>query len=132
MVVNLSGRGDKDIPQVADILRGKKIMITRIDARFAELKQQGRAAFVTPSSWPATRTPADFAARSSRRCRRPAPILSRSGCPLTDPMADGPSIQAAGLRAPEGGNDVEKDSCGGALVSPGGLFATPLVLMGLL
>jgi tryptophan synthase beta subunit len=23
-VVNLSGRGDKDIPQVADILRGKK------------------------------------------------------------------------------------------------------------
>ena len=24
MVVNLSGRGDKDIPQVADILRGKK------------------------------------------------------------------------------------------------------------
>jgi len=25
MVVNLSGRGDKDIPQVAEILRGKKI-----------------------------------------------------------------------------------------------------------
>jgi tryptophan synthase beta subunit len=24
MVVNLSGRGDKDIPQVAEILRGKK------------------------------------------------------------------------------------------------------------
>jgi tryptophan synthase beta subunit len=24
MVVNLSGRGDKDIPQVADILQGKK------------------------------------------------------------------------------------------------------------
>ena len=25
MVVNLSGRGDKDIPQVADILRGVKL-----------------------------------------------------------------------------------------------------------
>jgi tryptophan synthase beta chain len=24
MVVNLSGRGDKDVPQVGDILRGKK------------------------------------------------------------------------------------------------------------
>jgi len=24
MVLNLSGRGDKDIPQVAEILRGKK------------------------------------------------------------------------------------------------------------
>jgi tryptophan synthase beta chain len=24
MVVNLSGRGDKDVPQVGDILRGRK------------------------------------------------------------------------------------------------------------
>jgi tryptophan synthase beta chain len=24
MVVNLSGRGDKDVPQVGDILKGKK------------------------------------------------------------------------------------------------------------
>jgi tryptophan synthase beta chain len=24
MVINLSGRGDKDVPQVGDILRGKK------------------------------------------------------------------------------------------------------------
>jgi len=24
MVLNLSGRGDKDVPQVGDILRGKK------------------------------------------------------------------------------------------------------------
>ena len=55
MVVNLSGRGDKDLFTVASYL-GAKIegqaerqdnQMTRIDRRFAELKQAGRAGLVT-------------------------------------------------------------------------------------
>ena len=47
MVVNLSGRGDKDLDSVARHLRSKELMTTRIDRRFAALKDEGRAALVT-------------------------------------------------------------------------------------
>ena len=47
MVVNLSGRGDKDLATVAAHLQGEAAMTTRIDRRFAALKEEGRAALVT-------------------------------------------------------------------------------------
>ena len=40
MVLNLSGRGDKDLASVAEHLGGQVLMTTRIDTRFAELKQR--------------------------------------------------------------------------------------------
>ena len=39
------------------------------------------------------------------------------GMPFTDPMADGPSIQAAGLARPEGRHDPEEDAGDGARLS---------------
>ena len=46
LVMNMCGRGDKDIFTVANIL-GSGTVSTRIDAKFAALKQEGRAALVT-------------------------------------------------------------------------------------
>ena len=36
------------------------------------------------------------------------------GMPFSDPMADGPAIQAAGLRALKGGPDARQDAADGA------------------
>ena len=49
--------------------------------------------------------------------------------PFTDPMADGPAIQAAGLRALKAGQTTEEDAGDGARF-PQGDDATPVVLMG--
>ena len=52
IVVNLSGRGDKDIMTVANIdgieIQGPllRTSMNRIDQRFSELKQQGRKALI--------------------------------------------------------------------------------------
>jgi tryptophan synthase alpha chain len=100
---------------------------TRIDARFAQLKKQGRSAFVTflmagdPDS-------ATSLAIITALPQAGADIIE-IGMPFTDPMADGPSIQAAGLRALKGGMTLKKTL---AMV---GEFrksdnTTPLVLMG--
>ena len=39
--------------------------------------------------------------------------------PFTDPMADGPAIQAAGVRALAAGQNTEKDACTGARIPRG-------------
>ena len=51
------------------------------------------------------------------------------GMPFTDPMADGPSVQAAGLRALAGRADDGEDARAGARF-PRGDDATPIILMG--
>ena len=47
LLVNLSGRGDKDVEQVARILAEKhgkgKVGMTRIEEKFQELQKRGRA-----------------------------------------------------------------------------------------
>ena len=79
-------------------------MTTRIDRRFAALKQDGRAALVT------FLTAGDPDPETSLAILRALPAAGADvielGMPFTDPMADGPAIQAAGLRALKAGQRV--------------------------
>ena len=126
MVVNLSGRGDKDIPQVAEILKGKTVS-TRIDTRFADLKRERRAAFVTYVMC------GDPDIETSLAIIKALPSAGADvieiGMPFTDPMADGPSIQAAGLRALKAGTTLKKTLDVVRRFREGD-NATPIVLMG--
>ena len=102
-------------------------MITRIDARFAELKREGRSAFITflMAGDPDPSTSLEII----KALPKAGADIIEIGMPFTDPMADGPAIQAAGLRALKGGMTLKKTL---AMV---GAFrtndaTTPLVLMG--
>ena len=102
-------------------------MTTRIDTRFAALKAEGRAALVT------FLTAGDPDAETSLAIVKALPAAGADvielGMPFTDPMADGPAIQAAGLRALHAGQTMIKTL---ALVRDfrKGDNATPIVLMG--
>jgi tryptophan synthase alpha chain len=102
-------------------------MTTRIDARFAELKKQGRSAFITfvMAGDPDPITSLEII----KALPGAGSDLIEVGMPFTDPMADGPSIQAAGLRALKAGMTLKKTL---AVVREfrKGDDATPLVLMG--
>jgi len=100
---------------------------TRIDARFAQLKKQGRSAFITflMAGDPDPSTSLDII----KALPKAGADIIEIGMPFTDPMADGPAIQAAGLRALKAGMTLKKTL---AMVRE---FrkednATPLVLMG--
>jgi tryptophan synthase alpha chain len=103
------------------------IMTTRIDARFAELKQQGRAAFIT-FLMAGDPDPATSLAILKALPKAGADIIE-IGMPFTDPMADGPAIQAAGLRALKAGMTLKK-TLAMVRVFRDEDAATPLVLMG--
>ena len=81
-------------------------MTTRIDTRFADLKRQGRAALVTFV------TAGDPDYETSLAILKALPKAGADviemGVPFTDPMADGPAIQAAGLRALHAGQTLRK------------------------
>ena len=81
-------------------------MTTRIDTRFAELKSQGRSAFVTyvMAGDPDPTTSLEIV----KALPKAGAEIIELGIPFTDPMADGPSIQAAGLRALKGGMTLKK------------------------
>ena len=102
-------------------------MTTRIDKRFAALAAEGRAALVT------FLTAGDPDADSSLAILKALPQAGADmielGMPFTDPMADGPAIQAAGLRALKAGMTLKKTL---AMVREfrKGDARTPLVLMG--
>ena len=102
-------------------------MTTRIDARFAELAKQGRSAFVTflMAGDPDPKTSLDII----KALPKAGADIIEIGMPFTDPMADGPSIQAAGLRALKAGMTLKK-----TLEMVRGFRKeddiTPLVLMG--
>ncbi|WP_028133610.1 tryptophan synthase subunit alpha [Bradyrhizobium japonicum] len=102
-------------------------MTTRIDTRFAELKKQGRAAFVTflMAGDPDPATSLEII----KALPKSGADVIEIGMPFTDPMADGPSIQAAGLRALKAGMTLRK-----TLELVRGFRkddnATPIVLMG--
>ena len=101
--------------------------MSRIAARFGELASAGRAGFVTyltagdPDREVSTQLIAGLAAAGAD--------LIEIGMPFTDPMADGPAIQAASLRALQAGTTL-----GAVLDLVRGLRrrddATPVVLMG--
>ena len=102
-------------------------MTTRIDARFADLAKQGRSAFVTflMAGDPDPKTSLDII----KALPKAGADVIEIGMPFTDPMADGPSIQAAGLRALKAGMTLKK-----TLEMVRGFRkdddTTPLVLMG--
>ena len=102
-------------------------MTTRIDARFAKTRAEGRAALVTfvMGGDPDPAASLDIV----RALPAAGADVIEIGMPFTDPMADGPSIQAAGLRALHAGMTLTKTL---ALISD---FRktdndTPIVLMG--
>jgi len=79
---------------------------TRIDTRFAELKKQGRSAFITfvmaGDPDPVT------SLKILKALPKAGANIIEIGMPFTDPMADGPAIQAAGLRALKAGMSLKK------------------------
>jgi tryptophan synthase alpha chain len=102
-------------------------MTTRIDARFAELKREGRSAFV--AFLMAGDPDPETSLAIVRALPKAGADIIEIGMPFSDPMADGPSIQAAGLRALKAGMTLTKTL---ALVRAfrNGDPTTPLVLMG--
>jgi tryptophan synthase alpha chain len=100
---------------------------TRIDNRFADLKRQGRAALVT------FLTAGDPDMDTSFAILKALPDAGADvieiGMPFTDPMADGPAIQASSQRALKSGQDMKKTL---AMIRNfrANDHATPIVLMG--
>ncbi len=81
-------------------------MTTRIDKRFAALKAEGRAALVTFLM--AGDPDADASLEIVKALPAAGADVIELGMPFTDPMADGPAIQAAGLRALNAGQTLRK------------------------
>ena len=79
---------------------------TRIDRRFAALKAEGRAALVTflMAGDPDPKT----ALAIVKALPQAGADVIELGMPFTDPMADGPAIQAGGLRALNAGQTMRK------------------------
>lgn len=102
-------------------------MTTRIDTCFADLARQNRAGLVTfvMAGDPDLGASLDIL----KALPEAGADLIEIGMPFTDPMADGPAIQAAGLRALKAGTTLEKTL---ALVSEFRRAdqTTPIVLMG--
>jgi tryptophan synthase alpha chain len=102
-------------------------MSTRIELRFAALAKEGRAALVTFTM--AGDPDYATALAIAKALPKAGADVIELGMPFTDPMADGPAIQAAGVRALKGGQTMIKTL---ALVRE---FrrdddSTPIVLMG--
>jgi len=101
--------------------------VSRLAPRFAALKQEGRAGLVTYVM------AGDPDAATTAKILAGLPVAGADvielGMPFSDPMADGPAIQAAGLRALAGGMTLK-----GTLDLVRGFrakdSATPIVLMG--
>jgi len=102
-------------------------MTTRIDRRFARLKQEGRAALVTFF----TAGDPDYA--TSLAILKAAPGAGADvvelGMPFSDPMADGPAVQASSLRALKAGQNLAK-TLDLVRAFRAGDDETPIVLMG--
>ena len=101
--------------------------MSRIERRFEALKAAGRAGLVTF----VTAGDPDLATAEALLARLPAAgaDIIEWGMPFSDPMADGPAIQAAGLRALQAGTKLA------AILAAVARFRktdgdTPIVLMG--
>ncbi|MBZ9749187.1 tryptophan synthase subunit alpha [Mesorhizobium sp. CO1-1-7] len=102
-------------------------MTTRIDRRMTKLKAEGRPALVTYFMG----GDPDYATSLSIMKALPGAgsDVIELGMPFSDPMADGPAIQAAGLRALKGGQTLVK-TLKMASDFRAGDDETPIVLMG--
>ncbi len=103
-------------------------MSTRVDARFEKLKAEGRTAFV------AFITAGDPDLESSYELLAGLPgagvDIIELGMPFTDPMADGPSVQASTIRALKAGQTMIKTLDMVRRFRAAGDNETPIVLMG--
>jgi tryptophan synthase alpha chain len=81
-------------------------MTTRIEARFARCRAEGRAALVTYVM--AGDPDPETSLAVLRALPKAGADIVEFGLPFTDPMADGPAIQAAGLRALKAGQTTAK------------------------
>src|SRR6201995_6096006 len=81
-------------------------MTTRIDTRFAALRDQGRAGLVTFI------TAGDPDLQPSLALLKALPGAGADvielGMPFSDPMADGPAVQASSLRALKAGGNMNR------------------------
>ncbi|MER9327762.1 tryptophan synthase subunit alpha [Mesorhizobium sp. M0488] len=102
-------------------------MTTRIDRRMAKLRNEGRPALVTYFMG----GDPDYSTSLSIMKALPAAgsDIIELGMPFSDPMADGPAIQAAGLRALKGGQTLVKTLKMASEFRTGD-NETPIVLMG--
>jgi tryptophan synthase alpha chain len=141
------GRGDTSSPRINDRFvvsppgslrtsssvrppsrKGRALSLTsRIDDRFDELKKQSRAAFIAFIT--AGDPTHDISLEILKGLPKAGADLIEIGMPFTDPMADGPAIQAASLRALSGGATMARTL---DLVRRfrDGDAKTPIVLMG--
>ena len=104
-----------------------RIETGRIDRRFAALNKQDSAALVT---FTMAGDP-DYATSLGilKALPKAGADVIELGMPFTDPMADGPAIQAAGLRALKAGQTLKK-TLAAVRDFRAGDDATPIVLMG--
>ncbi len=103
-LVNVSGRGDKDIDIYRENLKELDQAMTRIGRLFEDLKRDGRKgliAYLTAGDPSPDRTPALVEALV-----RGGADLIELGVPFSDPIADGPVIQRAGERALKAGTTL--------------------------
>lgn len=102
-------------------------MATRIDRRMAKLKAEGRPALVT--YFMGGDPDYDTSLSIMKALPGAGSDIIELGVPFSDPMADGPAIQAAGLRALKGGQTLVK-TLKMASEFRAGDSETPIVLMG--
>jgi tryptophan synthase alpha chain len=101
--------------------------MTRIDDTFARLRTQGKKAFV---AYIMGGDPDEATSLAVMQGLPAAGVdVIELGMPFTDPMADGPTIQAAGQRALEGGMTLER-VLGMVRAFRAKDQTTPIVLMG--
>ena len=100
---------------------------TRIDARFEQLKKENRPALVTFVS--AGDPDLETSAKILAGLPAAGADIIELGMPFSDPMADGPAIQAAGLRALKAGQTLRKTLDMAAEFRKAD-DETPIVLMG--
>ncbi|GLQ81241.1 tryptophan synthase alpha chain [Mesorhizobium huakuii] len=103
------------------------VMTTRIDRRMAKLKTEGRPALVT--YFMGGDPDYDTSLSIMKALPGAGSDIIELGMPFSDPMADGPAIQAAGLRALKGGQTLVK-TLKMASEFRAGDNETPIVLMG--
>ncbi len=100
---------------------------TRIDARFEQLKKENRPALVTFVS--AGDPDLETSAKILAGLPAAGADIIELGMPFSDPMADGPAIQASSLRALKAGHNMHK-TLDMVRVFRKADQATPIVLMG--
>lgn len=102
-------------------------MTTRIDQRYAALAREGRAGLVTFVM--AGDPDFETSLKIAQALPKAGADVIELGMPFTDPMADGPAIQAAGLRALNAGQTMVK-TLDLVRAFRKGEDKTPVILMG--